>query len=69
MKKATSLSHAKCQDIVDRIQFFLYAAEDSDTGEAIWDPDQDTNGGDFVDYVTELMHSHGLAPNKVTKRR
>jgi len=69
MKKATALSPSKCQDIVNRIQYFLYAAEDSDTGDAIWDPDQETNGGDFVDFVAELMHSHGLSPNKVTKRR
>lgn len=68
MKKVTALSPARCQDIVDRIQFYMFGAEDED-GEPIWDPDQDTNGADFVDFVANLLDSYGLAPKKVTKRR
>ena len=69
MKKATALSPAKCQDIVSRIQFYLYATEDEDTGEFIWDPDLEINGADFIDYVANLMNSNGLAPKKLMKRR
>lgn len=69
MKKATALSPAKCQDIVNRIQFYLYATEDEDTGELIWDPDLEINGGDFIEYVAELLNINGLAPKKVMKRR
>lgn len=46
------------RELVGQLQSFLYVSQNGTQ----WDPDREVNGGDLVEFVTDLMRRYGLEP-------
>jgi len=73
IEHAQDLPHMTLTLLVDRLQEHMFLLDEGDVEPAsddvhvdtrgnVWSIDKEIEGSDLVDFVTELLDEHGLAP-------